>query len=578
MKKNLFSKFLLKSVLLFSFLISNSSQVFSQNELFELSSIENAGITPQQISTLNSFVESKLYFDYQILKVKSLPTVQQNGLLFFKIPNNTKVFKAVADQVEYQNNKNYSWYGKIGDDQTQTGDIFILQEDSNISGFLKTEKDYYTLFPLGKEYVALMRNDINKAEKTVCGLDKAPKENPSNESINLCAESNNTCPAIIDVLVLVTSEAKKYLTGQHSNQAYFDTLVTYSLPTSVQVNFALKSAFESVNIAFKNSDITNKRIRTRFVDFSFNFTTTSNGNFSSKIPDLSADIANLKIDAKALALKNQFRADIVCLLSNQGYLDGQNNQIFGTIPFAGVGNPSSSNSFAIIETPFLLGPRYTLAHEIGHIFGALHSRSGSTGCNIAGDDDHSCGHGFCFFDSGKGERKTLLAMMPQGGSNRILHYSNPTVNFNGTATGDSQNDNAKVIKNTGCAVAAFQASPEWSVSILGESDVCVKNSKVSQCINITQAAPGFLGVAPFKIEWASSSSGIINWNNISILSTATCFDFPIQNTAFFIHARIKSADNQIITITKKIDVSNLKDCPSAQGKQSSNVINAATNT
>ena len=76
-----------------------------------------------------------------------------------------------------------------------------------------------------------------------------------------------------------------------------------------------------------------------------------------------------------------YRADIVVLLTNNNYTGNVSTGGSGTI--FGVANsldPFSTNKFCITQVTTIDPSRYTLAHEVAHQFGCLHSNPLTTGC------------------------------------------------------------------------------------------------------------------------------------------------------------------------------------------------------
>jgi hypothetical protein len=147
-------------------------------------------------------------------------------------------------------------------------------------------------------------------------------------------------------------------------------------------------------------------------------------------------------------LRNQFGADIVCLLTES------------MASYAGLGyvmpglNPSfASHAYSVVRRVYANG-FFVVAHEIGHNLGCMHDRQNSSN---AGALPHSYGHRF---SAGGVTYRTVMAYDP---GQRIPHFSNPQVTFNGTATGIASGqansaDNANTINQTAPVAANFRGT------------------------------------------------------------------------------------------------------------------------
>ncbi|GJM32044.1 MAG: hypothetical protein DHS20C18_10450 [Saprospiraceae bacterium] len=321
---------------------------------------------------------------------------------------------------------------------------------------------------------------------------------------------------------------------------------------------------ESVNLAFQNSDIPNKRIRWELARFDFDFNLDKN---------ILMDLNNLINDSNAQQLRNEYRADMVIMLSNQGYVSGSGRLIFGVVKSEEI--PASVNgAYGIVEVPFLIAPRWTFAHEFAHLLGARHNRTSNVGTGAEGDDLEICAHAWRL-DDGDGnvgnDRRTILALSsatsrPPGTGifeplpgERILNYSNPNVDFDEAPTGTGDDDNSRIIRNTGCFVSTFRASPELGVQLYGNSLFCglaqPPTSKTYSAV-VMPAATGMPGTPPYSYEWSWNESGIFDGSMpINLLGTtqqitiSTVFACP----HFFLHVKVTSSDQIVVTDGRKIN-------------------------
>ena len=148
-------------------------------------------------------------------------------------------------------------------------------------------------------------------------------------------------------------------------------------------------------------------------------------------------MGKLASNSQAQYLRNAYSADAVVLLT-----DGNYGIYLGVVKDIG---PSNSNAYAIVQATEA-AQNYVFAHEVGHLQGARH------------EDSHR------WYDGGT-ERRTI--MYPESSSAVIQHFSNPSVSYNGIATGTNNKNVAQLLRNTASTMANFRTPRPLSVSISG---------------------------------------------------------------------------------------------------------------
>jgi hypothetical protein len=292
----------------------------------------------------------------------------------------------------------------------------------------------------------------------------------------------------------------------------------------------LRAGTELANTAMQNSDLS-IHLSFKFVDFDYQFHTSW----------IDQELTFFKADPKVAALRAQHASDIVILLGDHSFSYPGIAELF----------PNQFTPYGIVDIPFLLSKRYTFVHELGHILGADHARA-ELGCGDA--DKYFCGHGFCFFGSSSGKKLYTLHAFDNdnNGFSRILHFSNPNVNYDNKPTGDNSNDNSSEMNLDACTVQNYQtpAPPvNWKVAISGTTSYC-PDDYIIESANVTPGTNE--GFAPFTYAWTYSTSSIIDWNSVPtpvINSTGVDYNFSAPSTAqsdFWVHLKVKSADNLVL--------------------------------
>ncbi len=218
-------------------------------------------------------------------------------------------------------------------------------------------------------------------------------------------------------------------TGGGSSSSTLDILVLYTDPAAQEAGSetAIKAlagaAVGHVNTALANSKVTERAKLVATEKFSY----TSSGN-------LSADLTKIAGDAQVKSWRDQYKADLVCLLvkSNSGSTMG--------IGHLGTANGNAGAAFSVCKVKAVGSPIRSFAHEIGHNLGCGHAQDqgGSSGA-------FAYSYGWRFKGTDDKNYRTLLSYQKETTEPRIPYYSAPSVSYQGTATGTATADNAKTI-------------------------------------------------------------------------------------------------------------------------------------
>lgn len=396
--------------------------------------------------------------DYKIVAFSDPATCMNGVYLNFNIPTfESQTFTAEAKYVEIHADSSYTWAGQV---QTSgKGDIMLtIKSGAAPSGFIRFTDRYYSIYGLSEYYAILVKHDLSAYDED---NDDTVGEAPSPPS----GDCNDT--AFVDILILETPAARASLN---------------LLPASY-----LTTAFAAINFALFQSDVP-----LRYVRFQRHYNTFTPVGGCSGQDILINSFANN--DPFLIGLRNTYKVDGIILLTT--CLD----QAGWSVPGLNIQRP-----YAVVDLQHVMGPRFTLAHEFGHLFSAKHNRISNGG--DVDDNDPTIKHGWRFFDDDDNEQWTIMAAFPNNA--RILHYSNPVVNYNGVSTGTSIDNNAFSATVGMCFMAQNEPTMPslLTVVIEGKKTLCDVQPAFPQVYSafVTGPSPG-IGMGPFNYEWRWSKN------------------------------------------------------------------------
>lgn len=360
-------------------------------------------------SSLAAISETRINFNVlnaAQLNVKQLSFVLPDGKLRVAIQNNLEGF-------EERGKSEFTWRGKL-EENNLSGDVILTFGENSVSGLIYAGDAVYEIVTRDEQQI-LVELAPNKFPDCA-GEIRSPKvENKFFDSDTFAsddvraADTGNT----IDVLVLYSSNVRNSLGGD------------------AQARTFAQQAIDSTNTAYINSRITQ---RVRLV----------NAQLSpvAETGSLSSELSNLRNNSTATSLRNQYRADLVAMLSNSsdgcgiGYLMG------------GTGG-NANNAFTVTSRSCAVG-NLSFAHELGHNMGSAHNPENGSG----GTYSYSYGHWI------NGSFRTVMSYSNpcSSGCTRRAYFSNPSVSYNGSPTGISTRDNARSINNTDTVIANYRSA------------------------------------------------------------------------------------------------------------------------
>jgi len=198
-----------------------------------------------------------------------------------------------------------------------------------------------------------------------------------------------------------------------------------------QINEAVVEA----NTVFQNSRVSTRIYLANVAQINY----SESGSVSNDLARLANP--NDSVFKTAHALRNQYQADLVCLITETG----------SDYDFYGLQGPSAENAFSILRQPFLTGLNY-LPVVLSFNFGCQLERPYADSAAAL-----PYGYGYSFYDNNAGvEYSTVDAFSGV----RLPAFSNPDIQYDGQAlgipTGEANPcDNALVLNQTTPIVAAF---------------------------------------------------------------------------------------------------------------------------
>ena len=478
----------------------------------------------------------------QIVSTVDVRNVQSNGILSFQLQGSSSVLQAEASLITDDPTMGFIWSGKLT--TAPGGYVSFIYRDGKTAGFIQIGKDFYEISPINNSYQFFVKRNNDYTPSQACAVASTPPEAPPGPNDCDYLPTYNTCPTLITVLLILTPEAK---------------LMVENMYGSVDVFALLGQA--SVNSAFWNSDIPNKEIRVKWV--------VKSGFPFANPNSLSADLISLPVFSEPERSAN--KADLVVLIPHIIYDIG-----------GGVANcptpPDPSRAFSIVMPQYFLSI-YAFAHELGHNLGCRHNWS----FDLGNDDTKVCAHAKRYIPpiplpilltDVYGSWHTILGKivlpedyyeMEENGNTYyisikddypILHYSNPSISYNGESTGrivTKNADNADQIRKVGCAVGSYDPTTELSVSI--SAAPCT--TPITLTATITPPSAGLPGIAPYTVYWFWNTSGVFpTGGSPQFLGTGTTLNLSSHPACpvFWIKCVVVSSDNVSISRIQKVTV------------------------
>jgi len=316
---------------------------------------------------------------------------------------------------------NFTWYGRVRD--YDRSDVVLTVVDGRVAGGigLASMRD-------GQAHSYLL-NPVDESHQVLQELDPAlmPPEHPPGWTGELPPGVQPDPPNV---------------TIQADSGAQVDILIVYSDESAAAagggIGAAVQYAVDRANLAYTNSGIATQL---RLV-YSGPANYSESGDFSTDLTRLQA--TNDGYMDNVHALRDTYAADVVSLFIESN-------------AYCGIGflNSSATSAFTVVNRG-CSGGYLSLAHEVGHNFGARHDPFVDSATS-----PYAWGHGYVYKP---GQWRTVMAYDNDCNASgftcsRLPYFSNPNVNYNAVATGTANTHyNARVHNDRAVTVANFRAA------------------------------------------------------------------------------------------------------------------------
>lgn len=379
-----------------------------QSPLFSLGETLS-NLTDDEKSSIASISESEIIFNFT-----SRSQINSERLIFPLPDGNLRVaVQRKTEGFEEHGDGGFTWRGKLKEG-IMSGDVVLTFNDGSAAGLIYAGNTVYEIVSKAGRHI-LIELDQNKFPDCAGEIKSNEFENEAEDTaasaneLDAPADTGNT----IDVLVLYTSSVRSSLGGDTQSQ-----------------NFA-QQAISSTNTAYINSHIT-QRVRLVRAQLSP----------VSEAGSLSTELSNLRANSTVASLRNQYKADLVAMISNTGGGCG-----IGYLMGSTTGN--QNNAFTVTSRTCVVG-NLSFAHELGHNMGSAHNPENGSG----GTYSYSYGHWV------NGSFRTVMSYSNPctSGCTRVAFFSNPSVTYSGRPTGTGTRDNARSINNTDVRIANYRSA------------------------------------------------------------------------------------------------------------------------
>ncbi len=492
-------------VLLVSFLgttLISLGQKKQGESFFTQMTEKEANLNSVQRQKLEIYRSNPVYKEVQLVKVGNLREHESRGVLTFQIPDRKGELTAKVTYVDLISESDYTWNGEFTGNNE--GSIAILTKDGAVFGQMNIGTEAYVLRDLGSGINALLLMNGELLDSHECGNKHHEKEEQKQKNYNTQnrVDCRSQCNNVVRLLIMFTPNAARGLNLEQEGLVFID-----------QINRTLRNGYMSIgDLVFELAGVEELE----------GFVETNNPN---------GDLDRFRGLLENNDLRTVYGADLAILMT-----DGHYPGVIGTSYLEEWGR--EDYGYALAELSFSYW-RYTFTHEIGHLFGARHEND-----NVNDPPQFPVyARGYNFIPADGIERKTMMSRAVNFNDIRILHFSNPSVFYQGHRTGVINNrNNARQMREAACIVKDYrdlESDETLNGTIFGPTLI-----NVDGVTNHTWRAEacGCSDINSYAWEWSLNGFDFFPTGNNS--STLTLRGFPVMIRPIFIRYTFRCSTGQ----------------------------------
>ena len=339
--------------LLFEEVTTSSSSTTLSGDLSQLSHSDLTqrvpalqGVTEQQFKALKEVPGA------QGVRLVRIPIRKKlDGLTAITANVGGKKFVAALDRVDVISDEEYAWEGTIREKGIEFGTVVLVNKKGKIAGIVRTYDRLYEISALKKDLYAVTEVDPAKAPPESEQDYVVEASSTDAEEAEAAPELNGGFPSGPDDFAQSTAASGP--TPRETQRVlilYNDDVADAVSDISGRASLAIQKANEAYSRSGISGYLRLEMAALRWIDFE---TTSTPRN----------DVRNLADNPQAQALRNQYDADMVVLLTNTARY-GSTRGIARDI------HPSASNAYAIVQVATIAYEVFS--HEVGHLQSAQH--------------------------------------------------------------------------------------------------------------------------------------------------------------------------------------------------------------